>query len=197
MKETAFEKLAKGDEFLAEFYQYWMTEEEAEFLRLMTELPASIDSIAEKAGVTKEEAEKMLQTLIEKTMVEDFEGEGLDERLYARASLIAWTENYLHRYVDLDDPNPREIDVKLGQWMEAMKASDYAEPGPKLGRLIPIEKAISDTRGVISTSEASKIIDEASYVSVAPCPCRSTGHLAGTGCKTPMEVCFSLNDYAR
>ena len=196
MTENAYEKLGGGIEVLTEFYEYWMTEEEAEFLTLIPDLPESLDSIAEKAGMTREETKKMLQTLIEKAMVDDFDAEDLDERLYGRGSLVSWTECYLSRYVDLDDPNPREIDVKLAKFMEAMKA-DYVEQGPKLGRLIPMEKAISDTRGVISTSEASKIIDEASCVSVAPCPCRSTGHLAGTGCKTPMEVCFSLNDYAR
>jgi ferredoxin len=198
MEENAFEKLSEGFHFLCEFFRYWLTEEEAEFLLLVPSLPISIDSIAEKAGLTKEDAKKRLQALIEKTMVEDFEAEGLDERLYARASLIAWTENYLHRYVDLDDPNPREIDVKLGQWFEAVKGSDYNEKDePKMGRIIPMEKAISDTRGVIATSEASKVIDEASYVSVMRCPCRSTGHLAGTSCEHPMEVCFSMNDYAR
>jgi ferredoxin/predicted RNase H-like HicB family nuclease len=198
MEETIFEKLSEGLDFLCEFFQYWLTEEEAKFLIFVPSLPTSIDAIAEKAGVTAEEAREMLQTLIEKTMAEDFEAEGLDERLYARASLIAWTENYLHRYVDLDNPNPREIDVKLGQWFEAIKKSDYNEERePKMGRIIPMEKAISDTRGVIPTSEASKIVEEASYISVMRCPCRSTGHLAGTVCEHPMEVCFSMNDYAR
>ncbi len=198
MEETAFEKLSEGFDFLCEFFQYWLTEEEAEFLLLVPSLPASADSIAEKASVAREEAVKKLRALIEKAMVEDFEAEGLDERLYARASIVAWTENYLYRYVDLDDPNRREIDVKLGQWLEAVKGSDYNEERqPKMGRIIPMEKAIKDTRGVIPTSKASKIIDEASYVSVMRCPCRSTGHLAGTACEHPMEVCFSMNDYAR
>ena len=198
MEETAFERLSEGFDLLCEFYQYWLTEEEVEFLLLVPSLPASADSLAEKAGMTKEEAKAMLCALIEKTMVEDIDAKGLDERLYMRASLTAWTENYMYRYVDLDDPNPREIDVKLGQLFEIVKASDYnTENEPRRARIIPMEKAISDTRGVIPTSEASKIIDEASYVSVMRCPCRSTGHLAGTPCDYPLDVCFHMNDYAR
>lgn len=198
MEETAFEKLSEGFDILTEFYEYWLTEEEAEFLLLVPSLPTSADSLAKKAGVTKEEAKAMLQTLIEKSMVEDIDAEDLDERLYMRASLTAWTENYMYRYVDLDDPNPREIDVKIGQLFEIVKASDYnTENEPRRARIIPMEKAISDTRGVIPPSEASKIIDEASFISVMRCPCRSTGHLAGTPCDYPLDVCFHMNDYAR
>ena len=177
MEETAFERLSEGFEILTEFYQYWLTQEEAEFLLFVpSSLPTSAESIAEKAGVPKEEAKVLLQALIEKTMVEDIDAEELDERLYMRASLTAWTENYMYRYVDLDDPNPRAIDVKLGQLFEIVKASDYnTEREPKRARIIPMEKVIADNRGVIPASEASKIIDEASFISVMRCPWNWTG----------------------
>ena len=51
MEEAAFEKLSEGFDFLCEFYQYWLTEEEAKFLLSVPSLPTSIDSIAEKSGV--------------------------------------------------------------------------------------------------------------------------------------------------
>ncbi len=183
---------------LCEFLEYWLEEEEAEFLLSVPEFPESLASVAERVGRPEDETKRMLKTLIDKTLVIDHQVEGVDGRLYSLASVIAWTENYFHRYVDLNAPNRREIDAKLGQWLEALKASEeLGGPGARLGRIVPIEKAITDTRGVVPISEATKIIDEASYVSVMRCPCRSSGHLAGTGCDYPMEVCMSMDDYAR
>ena len=198
MAASVFEMLAGGSGFLAEFFEYLLTEEEAEFLLLLPSLPIPLGEVVEKAATTEEKARSMLEALIHKTVVEDFEAEGVEGRRYARASIIASAENYMHRYIDLNDPKPSEIHVKFGRWFEAVKNSDYYDANePKLGRIIPIERAIADTREIVPTSKASKIVDEASYISVMRCPCRSSGHLAGTACDGPLEVCFSMNDYAR
>jgi Fe-S-cluster-containing hydrogenase component 2 len=200
MAESALEKLAGGDEFLKEFFEYLLSREEAEFLLLLprSALPITFGELVEKSGMTEAKVEQILETLIHKTMVEDFETEAGKRRLYGLSSLIAWTENYMHRYIDLNAPNQLDIHVRFGQWWEAVKhAYTPAEGKPRTGRLIPIETTITDTRGVIPTTEASKVVDEADYISVMRCPCRSSGHLAGNACDNPMEVCFSMNDYAR
>jgi ferredoxin len=202
MTKSAFAELAEGDEFLTEFFEYLLSKEEAEFMRLLprSELPITFDELLEKSGMTEAKVEQILETLIHKTMVEDFEGEPGQRRLYGRSSLIAWTENYFHRYIDLNAPNQLDIHVRLGQWWEAFKNNADRPISPdefNRGRLIPIETAITDTRGVIPTSEASKVVDECDYISVMRCPCRTSGHLAGNACDHPIEVCFSMNDYAR
>jgi electron transport complex protein RnfB len=198
MAASTFEMLAGGSGFLTEFFEYLLTEEEAAFLLLLPSLPIPLSEVVKKAATTEEKARSMLEALIHKTVVEDFEAEGVEGRRYARASIIASAENYMHRYIDLNDPEPSEIHVRFGQWFEAVKNSDYYDSNePKLGRIIPIEKAIADTREIVPTSKASKIVDEASYISVMRCPCRSSGHLADNACDHPLEVCFSLNDYAR
>jgi len=39
MEESAFERLSEGFDFLSEIFQYWLTEEEAEFLLSVPSLP--------------------------------------------------------------------------------------------------------------------------------------------------------------
>jgi ferredoxin len=183
-----------------EWLEDQLTEREAEFLlKLPPEgIPKTLAAIAEDAGVSEEEAEGMLRTLIEKAMVLDHEAEGVEGRGYSMAHWMALVENYLHRYVDVEDPNPRGIDVEFGRWLEEVKQSERFTAGKaNYYRVIPIEKTIPDTGGAISTSEASKIVEQSSYVSVMRCLCRSSAHLTGEPCEHPLEVCFSLGDYAR
>jgi ferredoxin len=201
MAESAFQKLAEGDEFLTEFFEYLLSKEEAGFLLLLPRsgLPLTVGELVEKSGMTEARVEQMLETLIHKTMVRDIKVKGLEDRGYGVMSAVAWTESYMHRYIDLNAPKQLDIHVRLGQWWEAVKNSgaSFQADMPSAGRLIPIETAIADTRGVIPTSDASKVVDEADYISVMRCPCRSSGHLAGNACDHPLEVCMGMNDYAR
>jgi Fe-S-cluster-containing hydrogenase component 2 len=190
------------NEPIVEWFKYWLTEEEVEFLLylpMMHEMPGTLDSIAEKAGMTEEETGKMLETLVEKTMVYDVEmpmEEG-EVRLFALCEIAFFLESYLTRYYgdDLDDPD--NVHAELGRWFENLKKSDKMEAKAKGLRMIPIAKAIEDTRGPVSVYDAIKLVEEATYVSVLKCLCRSTSHLAGTPCKYPLEVCFSLGEHAR
>ena len=58
------------NEPLTEWFKYWLTEEEAEFLRQLPWLyePATLEAIAEKLGMTEAETGKALETLTEKTL---------------------------------------------------------------------------------------------------------------------------------
>ncbi|UCD57342.1 MAG: 4Fe-4S binding protein [Candidatus Hydrogenedentota bacterium] len=211
MKGTIYEELVKrhegegmfplapgkNDGFL-EWLEHWLTEEEAKFLLqlpLMHEMPAPLSSIAENAGMTEEDAQGMLETLMDKAMVLHTELEEFDIRGYTQGNWIFITECYLHRYVDVD--NAGEIDIKLGRWLEDIKESDHLEEKANFFRVLPIAKAIEDTRGVISTPYASEIIEKADFIAVMRCLCRSSSHLVGEPCKYPLEVCFGFGDHAR
>jgi hypothetical protein len=58
---------------LTEWFKYWLTEEEAKFLRQLPWLtePATLEAIAEKVGMTQAETAKALETLTKKTLVID------------------------------------------------------------------------------------------------------------------------------
>jgi DNA-binding MarR family transcriptional regulator len=70
---------------LREFFEY-LLEEEAQFLLALSEMPAPVGRIAKKVGMTEGETRRMLERLIEKTMVVDHQVEGVEERRYSLAT---------------------------------------------------------------------------------------------------------------
>ena len=190
------------NEPLTEWFKYWLTEEEAAFLLqlpMQHEMPAPLSAVAEKAGMTEADTGEMLETLTEKVMVYDMnmpteEGE---IRLFVLTEIFFFLESYLNRYYDdhLDDPD--DIHANLGRWFEDLKSSEKMEPKAKEMRIIPIAKAVEDPRGPVSTYDAIKLVEKTAFVGVLKCLCRSTGHLAGTPCEYPLEVCMVLGDHAR
>jgi electron transport complex protein RnfB len=190
------------NEPLTEWFKYWLTEEEAAFLLdlpMQHEMPATLSAIAEKAGMTEADTGEMLETLAEKVMVYDMKmpTEEGEIGLFVLTEVFFFLESYLNRYYDdhLDDPD--DIHANLGRWFEELKSSEKMEPKAKEMRIIPIAKAVEDPRGPVSTYDAIKLVENTTYVGVLKCLCRSTGHLAGTPCEYPLEVCIVLGDHAR
>jgi NAD-dependent dihydropyrimidine dehydrogenase PreA subunit/predicted transcriptional regulator len=186
---------------LTEWFKYWLTEDEAEFLRQLPWLhePATLEAIAEKVGMKQAETAKALKTLTEKTLVIGMEvpTEEGEVRNFGLSSIFFFLESYLNRYYDdhLDDPD--DLHANLGHWFEELKSSEKMEPKAKEMRIIPVAKAVEDPRGSVSTYDAIQLIEKTAYVGVLKCLCRSTGHLAGTPCEYPLEVCVVLGEHAR
>jgi electron transport complex protein RnfB len=178
--------------------EHWLTEEEASFLLLLPleyEPPAPAEDLADRAGMTTETAVAMLETLMDKAMVVHAEVEESGGRGYTQGSWLYITECYLHRYVDVD--NPAEVDARMGRWLEDIMQSEQLEEKASYFRVIPIEEAIEDTRGVVSPQRASEIVSKADYIAVMRCLCRSSSHLVGEPCQHPLEVCFAFGDHGR
>jgi NAD-dependent dihydropyrimidine dehydrogenase PreA subunit/predicted transcriptional regulator len=186
---------------LTEWFKYWLTEEEAGFLAQLPWLyeAAPLEAIAKKLGMTQAETAKALETLTDKTLVigSEVPTEEGEVRYFGLSSIFFFLESYLNRYYDdhLDDPD--EIHANLGHWFEELKSSAKMEPKAKEMRIIPIAKAVEDPRGSVSTYDAIQLIEKTAYVGVLKCLCRSTGHLAGTPCEYPLEVCIVLGGHAR
>ena len=190
------------NEPLTEWFKYWLTEEEAAFLLdlpMQHEMPATLSAIAEKAGMTEADTGEMLETLAEKVMIYDMKmpTEEGEIRLFVLTEIFFFLESYLNRYYDDHLNDPDDIHANLGRWFEDLKSSEKMEPKAKEMRIIPIAKAVEDPRGPVSTYDAIKLVEKTAYVGVLKCLCRSTGHLAGTPCEYPLEVCIVLGDHAR
>jgi electron transport complex protein RnfB len=190
------------NEPLTDWLRYWLTEEETGFLLylpMLHETPANLSTLAEKTGMTEEDTGRMLETLVEKTMAYDMDvpsAEG-EVRFFALSQIFFFAECYLNRYYDDNLDSPDEIHARLGRWFEDVKKSEKLEPKAKFFRTIPIAKAVKDTRGTVATYEATKMIEETTYVCVLKCLCRSSSHLTGEPCEYPLEVCFGLGEHAR
>jgi NAD-dependent dihydropyrimidine dehydrogenase PreA subunit/predicted transcriptional regulator len=190
------------NEPLTDWFKYWLTEDEAEFLLdlpMQHEMPATRRAIAEKAGITEAEASDLLEALAEKVIVYDSKipTEEGETPFFVLTEIFFFLESYLNRYYDdnLDDPD--DLHARLGRWFEDLKKSEKMVPKAKEMRIIPIAKAVEDPRASVSAYDAIKLIEEASYVSVLKCLCRSTSHLAGTPCEYPLEVCIALGEHAQ
>jgi NAD-dependent dihydropyrimidine dehydrogenase PreA subunit len=190
------------NEPLTDWFKYWLTEEETEFLLhlpMQHEMPATRRAIAEKAGMTEAEAGDLLEALAEKVIVYDTKmpTEEGEVQLFVLTEIFFFLESYLNRYYDDDLDDPDDLHTRLGRWFEDLKKSEKMEPKAKEMRIIPIAKAVEDPRASVSMYDAIKLIEEATYVSVLKCLCRSTSHLAGEPCEYPLEVCIALGEHAQ
>ncbi|MCX6005252.1 MAG: 4Fe-4S binding protein [Chloroflexi bacterium] len=66
-------------------------------------------------------------------------------------------------------------------------------------RVLPIDAAIEDTRGVLPYEEIRKILDKVEYFSVSHCPCRHANNLNpdSPDCQYPTEVCLHFDKLGR
>jgi Pyruvate/2-oxoacid:ferredoxin oxidoreductase delta subunit len=158
-----------------------------------------LSDVAEKAGMTEEETGRMLETLAEKTLVYDEEVPMEEGAVYyfALSDIFFFVECYLNRYYEDNLDRPDDIHANLGRWYKNINESEKLEPKVRFFRTIPIAEAVEDTRGTVSEYEATKLIEETSFICVLKCLCRSAGHLAGEACEYPLEVCFGLGEHAQ
>ena len=210
MEDTVYSRLAKkdigkgmfprlpgGDGPYIKWLEYWLSEEEAELMLVLplqdVEDPIVLSEVANKGKLTKNEAKRILDSLVKKAMVTSVEFKG--EKVYLQYNWVYRVECYLTRYVK-DLANVDDLHKGLGEWIDRIRNSDWVEKA-NFYKLIPLQVAIKDTRGVVSTPDATQILEEASFIGVVNCLCRVSSHLVDEPCSYPLEVCFALGEHGR
>lgn len=177
----------EGYRFL-EILEILFTSEEAELALVIPFMPASLSDIAEASRIEKTRAEKLLINMADKGVVYAFDHKGETKYLLFSFETIY---NYPIKYrpPDMDQTRLRSL------WKEYFAEGWDRAPGTYVipGRVLPVQENLSTESAALPHDIVYKYIDEARYISVGDCSCRS---IVGN-CDSPIETCMGLGYAAK
>ena len=177
----------EGDRFL-DILEILFTPEEARLALVIPFMPASLPDIAEASRIEKTRVEELLTDMASKGIVYAFKLKGEAMFLLFGFETIY---NYPIKYKssDVDQERLRSL------WREYFEEGWDRVPGSYVtpGRVLPIEEEIDHKSGALSHDLVYKYIDEAKYLSVGDCACRSIIR----ACDSPIETCIGVGYAAK
>jgi ferredoxin len=175
----------EGDEFI-EILSIIFTPEEAALAALMPFMPAPLSEITEAVGVEEGKVKKILDGMADKGVVYTFEYEGTP--MYMLFTVLPGIFEFpiMKKTLDIDYPR------LLSLWKEYHERGWDREDEPKgavpLGRVLTVEEELTAKKDVLPRDLVYSYIDEAKYISVGDCSCRT---VVGA-CNAPKEVCLGI-----
>ncbi|MBI4788825.1 MAG: 4Fe-4S binding protein [Chloroflexi bacterium] len=153
--------------------------------------PEPVERIAEKAGVSLEQAAARCESMANKGLV----------YAYARRGSIVYallpTAPGLFEYPIMIGNLPGVDMERLGQLWNRYYENGWGHEmhgaPTNMARVLPHEDSIAETVTVLPFEEAAKYIDEAEYISLGNCPCRISKH----ACDKPIDVCLAFGHAAQ
>lgn len=174
-----------------------VTEEMAEVaLELEFRTHQTSEEIAERCGKSLEQTKKLLWDLAEAGVC--FVGLGENENVYYHET---WVPGIFEMVVNNTEntrkyPQIAKAFDDYGKMRNPMAAGNFP-PAMGVMRVIPIESSIDGNTRKASSEEVSKYIEEAEYISVSPCSCRTSREENGEGCGHLKEdMCIQLDHAA-
>lgn len=164
------------------------TPEEAELATRLTLKQEDAETIAEKAGLSAPQAEKLLEEMTMKGLIFSVQPPSGPTLYHAAPWVIGiWelqvnnlNEDFLEALNDYWDTNePREGSWRLNQL-----------------RTIPIGQSIEPTLEVLPYEQVEELVEANDSFAVAPCICRTMEKKLGRGCDAPIETCLIFGDFA-
>jgi len=177
----------EGDKFI-KILETLFTPEEAELAIVLPFMPASLADISNACGIEPNKAEKILMSMASKGLVYAFKIKGNPMFLLFSLDTIF---NYPIKYKDSDVNQ----DKLRSLWKEYRDEGWIDSSGTFLppGRVLPVEEVIGSRSTALPYDLVSKHIDEAKYISVGNCSCRS---IVGA-CDSPLETCIGIGYAAK
>lgn len=182
------------DHAFSKMFRKLISEEEAKLGQLVPKIPTSTRELAEKSGLSEQEAQKMLTHMAQKGVV--FERIVKNTHYYNITPFIPGFYEYV-----MTDPETRN-DPEM-----AALFTDISSSGPMnrmmsgqdggLLKVTPVMKEIYAQQKVYSFEDVMTFINKAHSFSSADCACRLSMRLIGKGCEHPVEdTCLQLDDTA-
>ncbi len=152
--------------------------------------PATVDELAEKTAVAKDEARQLLDGLFTKGFI--YKSKKPDAIRYYRV-------RHLLQFHDATILTPGLSQDILDMWKEfdhkewPMFLDKYEQFLPKPGsRVIPVNVSISPESKILAFEDVRNIVENADRLAVVNCTCR----LVDGRCGKPLEVCIQVNKAA-
>lgn len=163
------------------------TEEEARLACHLTMKPEEPSAIAERAGISPEQAEGMLAQMAAKGLILSMDRGG-------RPFYMA-----LQYVVGIWEYQVNSLTEELVRDMNAYIPTLARELGKRKNqqlRTIPISKSLPEEAAVMPYEKAREIIAQQSKIGVADCICRKEHRLVGKGCDKPLQNCLVFSGAA-
>ena len=168
--------------------------EEAELARQLPTHPKALTDLAKRLTVPEDELQDKLTELARRGLVLDIERKG--QRYYALPPVLGGIFEFVLMRTR-DDLPVEELSRLFDEYMngeEVFPRAAYAGE-TQFARAFVHEEALppDDHTEILDWERVTKIIETASCISIALCPCRhKNGHL-GKACGAPVRTCISLN----
>lgn len=164
------------------------TPEEAELSVHLTLEREQASTIANRAGISIEEAEQRLKVMAGKGLIFSIEVEGSPTLYHA----VPWVVGIFEFQVNKLN---KEFVEDLIEYRKTMP-KDY-QPQPILQvRTIPVGRSIEGNLQVLPYERAEELVKAQEKYAVAPCICRQRAKLMGSGCEAPEESCLMFGEWA-
>ncbi len=189
----AYEALAgrlgfPGSALLRSILESLMTPEQA---ALVEALPGSVEEVAQKAGVSEEEARRQLDALYYAGVV--FPRGGFDKRDYYR---------FARHIIQLHDATlgNQNMDVEkdrafFKKWQDFCTEEMFVRLGAmfrivpgRISRVVPARKALEGLPDVLPCEDYYEILKAQDVIAVVPCSCRLRTSAAGEVCAHTVET---------
>src|SRR5512143_289654 len=139
------------------------------------------EAIAERAGLTAEEAAQRLSAMARRGLIFSIETPDRPPRYMAAQFVVGIWEYHVN---DLDPDFVRDMD----EYIPVLSREAFGRV-PQL-RTIPVGQSIDAGLNVLPYERAEEIVRQQTKFLVAPCICRREHHIKGAGCDKQMEACL-------
>jgi NAD-dependent dihydropyrimidine dehydrogenase PreA subunit/biotin operon repressor len=170
------------------------TPEDARLARQIPTRPISLNGLARKLNMSREELGDRMTDMAERGLVIDIMFKR--RRYFSLAPVVIGFFEFT--FMRTRDELPM---AELAQLFDRYMTEDdrfarsVFQGQTQLGRSLVREEALSagDHTEILDWERASQIIQSATQAAVSLCACRHKAHHLGTACDRPQEVCLSLN----
>jgi NAD-dependent dihydropyrimidine dehydrogenase PreA subunit len=164
------------------------TPEEAELSVHLTLEREEASTIANRAGISIDEAERRLKAMAGKGLIFSIEAED-NPALY---QAVPWVVGIYEFQVNKLD---KEFVEDLTEYRNTMRKDPRPQPLPQM-RTIPVDQSIEGNLEVLPYEHAEELVKAHEKYAVAPCICRRRAKLIGSGCEAPEESCLIFGEWA-
>jgi len=186
-KELAARHGWPKSKFLPLIFKKMVTPEQA---KIMLQLTAQVEEIAEKLGMDKEKVEKHIQELFEKGLAfPTRKGWRLNRDVMALHDMTLSNPKYWNSYGGTEFADLWRAFEKV-EWYPIM-APLITSLDVSPTRILPAWEAIKDNPGMLPYEDTREIYKAAESIVVVPCPCKRENY--DRECKSPEEICIAFN----
>jgi electron transport complex protein RnfB len=178
------------EEFL-EILRMLFTPPEADLALHLGWRPEPVEKIAGKAGVSAQEALLLCESMANKGLVYAYSLHG--RMVYALLPTAPGLFEYPLMIGHLPGVDMDRLGKLWTQYYENGWGHELHGAPTNMARVLPHEGSIAETVTVLPFEEAAKYIDEAEYISLGNCPCRTSKK----ACDKPVDVCLAFGHAAQ
>lgn len=159
------------------------TPEEAAVALKINPMAESIEGIAERIGMSVEEARPVLDRMVDRGQIACINIGG--RRRYVFVPFIIGIWEFQAGLLD------RELAELFEEYSQELVGS-IAGKQPALGRVVPVHRKIDAAVEVLRYEDLRQMLETAGTILLLPCICREKNDLLGRTCSHTLETCFAI-----